>query len=332
VLDFIAEAKAAKVSERITCMLIGISTKTIQNWRRHGLRDRRKGSERVVQYRLSDVERQKCYDIATSKRFMDLTPEQIVAILAQEKTYIASASTFYRVLRDHQALEHRRESKKPRAGTPIEKIEVTGPNQVWSWDITWLKTDVLGVFKYAYSIIDLYDRTLIGWTIEDNESDEHAKHLFARIIRDLKVVPKIVHADNGHPMRGISLAVFLDRLMVTRSYSRPRCSNDNPFIESWHKTLKYSVGYPAFFTSLEHARTWFAKFVHWYNTEHLHSGLGYVTPMQKRTGSADTIYSTRNQTIREAMSRTPGRWRRRTTRTYGSKPVTAVYRPLTRSA
>lgn len=296
------------------------------------MRDLRKGSQRVVTHRLSPEERQRCYEVATCKRFADSTPEQIVAILAQERAYLASTSTFYRVLREYQALEHRRESKKPRAGTPIEKIEVTGPNQVWAWDITWLKTDVVGIFQFAYSIIDLFDRVLIGWTIESSESDEHAQRLFKRVTRDLKVVPKIVHADNGNPMRGVTLAVFLDRLMVSRSYSRPRCSNDNAFIESWHKTLKYSVGYPKFFTSIEHARTWFADFVHWYNTEHLHSGLGYVTPMQRRTGEADAIYSIRNQTIGDAMARNPGRWRKGIARTYGSDPVETVYRPISKSA
>lgn len=121
---------------------------------------------------------------------------------------------------------------------------VTAPNQVSSWDITWLKTDIQGLFKYAYNIIDLYDRSIVGWTVEDNESDEYAYRVFTRIIRDLNVVPKIVHADNGYPMRGVSLAAFLDKLMISRSYSRPRCSNDNSFVEAFHKTLKYTAGYP----------------------------------------------------------------------------------------
>jgi len=211
-------------------------------------------------------------------------------------------------------------------------LPVTGPNQVWSWDITWLKTDVSGLFLYAYSIIDLFDRSLIGWTIETTESEEHARRMFSRIIRDLGVCPRIVHADNGNPMRGVTLAVFLDSLMVVRSYSRPRCSNDNAFIESWHKTLKYTVGYPQFFTSLEHARTWYADFVHWYNTEHLHSGLGYVTPLQKRSGEALLIYDLRNRTIAEAMHRNPLRWRQLKSRVYGSRPVQAIYRPIVKSA
>jgi putative transposase len=270
--------------------------------------------------------------VAISQRFADATPEQIVATLCQENTYIASSSTFYRVLRKRKALEHRRESRKPREGTRPVLIPVTAPNQVWAWDITWLKTDVAGLFKYAYTIIDLYDRTLVGWTIEDNESDEHARTLFSRVVRTLGVRPEIVHADNGNPMRGASLAVFLDSQKVSRSYSRPRCSNDNAYMESWNKTLKYTVGYPRFFTSLNHARIWFADFVNWYNTEHLHSSLGYVTPMQRRTGTADPIYEMRNRTIAEAKARNPSRWRTGKTRSYKSLPVLTVYRPIQQTA
>ena len=126
--------------------------------------------------------------------------------------------------------------------------------QVWSWDITWLKSDIAGLFFYAYTIIDLYDRSIVGWTIEETESEEYARRLFMRVMRDLKVCPLIIHADNGNPMRGVTLAVFLDSLNISRSYSRPRCSNDNAFIESWHKTLKYTVGYPKFFTGIIRAR------------------------------------------------------------------------------
>jgi putative transposase len=238
----------------------------------------------------------------------------------------------YRLLRRNDALAHRRESRKPRASIAPKKIPVTGSNQVWSWDITWLKTEVRGIFTYAYSIIDLFDRSIVGWTIETAESEEHARRLFERIIRDLGVCPQIVHADNGNPMRGDTLAVFLDSLRVVRSYSRPRCSNDNAFIESWHKTLKYTVGYPKAFTSLEHARSWFADFVNWYNTEHLHSGIGYVTPSQKRSGEALHIYAARNRTMAAARLRNPLRWRLSKTMTYEARTVRAFYRPVAESA
>lgn len=332
ILDFVAEAKRLAVSERTTCLLIGITQRTIQNWRKLGLRDRRKGSARVVAHKLSSDEEERIYQVANSRRFADSTPEQIVAILAQEKTYYASASTFYRILRKREALEHRSESRKPRPGKRPAIIAVTAANQVWAWDITWLKTDVVGLFKYAYTIIDLFDRSIVGWAIEETESDDHASRLFARVTRNLGVYPEIVHADNGNSMRGVTLAVFLDSLKITRSYSRPRCSNDNAYMESWYKTLKYTVGYPRFFTSLEQARMWFADFVNWYNNEHLHSALGYVTPAQRRSGTADLIYAIRNQTLVEAQAKNPLRWRNKKTRSYGSEPVLAVYRPVSQTA
>jgi transposase InsO family protein len=292
-----------------------------------GSKDRRKGSNRKVSHRLSSHEEAAVLAVATSKRFTDITPDQIVATLACEGIYVASVSTFYRILRRHKALAHRRESRKPRKAVKPVYRDVTGPNQVWSWDITWLKTAVAGMFLYAYTIIDLYDRSVVGWAIETSESEEHSRRLFQRTIRDLGVCPMIVHADNGNPMRGVTLAVFLDSLMVTRSYSRPRCSNDNAFIESWHKTLKYSVGYPKYFESLGHAWCWFAEFINWYNTEHQHSGIGYVTPQQRRTGEAQEIYDRRNLTLNKARIRNPLRWRTAKTMIYGSLPVKAFYRP-----
>jgi len=328
ILLYIALAKGSGVSERSTCAFLDITPRTIQNWRKLGLKDRRKGSERHIPDKLTEAEEQAFYDVANTPRFQGKTPEQIYAILAQEGIYYGSVSTLYRILRKRKALEHRRESKKPRVSRPAEKYLVTAPNQVFSWDITWLKTDVQGLFKYAYTVIDLFDRSIVGWAIEDTESDEHSARLFRRIARDVGVLPEIVHGDNGHPMRGITLAAFLDKLQVSRSYSRPRCSNDNAFIEAYHKTLKYSVGYPKHFNSLESARAWYAEFVNWYNTEHLHSGLDYVTPHQMRFGEAEAIYAARNETINRAREKNPSRWKQENTREYKYIPVTFDWRPI----
>jgi transposase InsO family protein len=243
-------------------------------------------------------------------------------------TYFGSASTLYRILRNKNALRHRQESKKQISRSKPQLMTVTASNQIWAWDITWLRTDVQGQFKYAYTIIDLYDRVIVGWSIEENESDAHATALFRRVIRDQQVIPQFVHADNGNPMRGVTLASFLDKLLISRSYSRPRVSNDNAFIESWHKTLKYTVGYPKFFTSLEHARAWYADFIQWYNSNHLHSGLSYVTPLQCRTGEADGIYARRNETLREARKKNPSRWRQNKVRIYKLLQVNAPIRLL----
>lgn len=329
ILCFVGEAKSLGVAEKTTCKFLGLTARTIQNWRSKGLRDKRKGSSHPNnKWALSLEEWDALFAVAISKRFADSTPEQIVATLLQEGTYIASVSSMYRVLRKRKAITHRRESRKPSATGESAQITVKKPNEVWSWDITWLKTSVRGIFLYAYTVIDLFDRSIVGWSIETYESDELSKALFARITRDLMVIPVIIHADNGHPMRGMTLAVFLDSLLISRSYSRPRCSNDNAFIESWHKTLKYSVGYPSLFANVGTARIWYADFVHWYNNSHQHSGLAYATPMQVRTGKAEELFSQRNKTILEAKERNPQRWRTDKIRKYALPEVKTTYRPV----
>ncbi len=154
----------------------------------------------------------------------------------------------------------------------------------------------------------MYDRSIVGLSIETSESEEHATRLFKRIIRDLGVTSTIIHADNGNPMRGVTLAVFLDSLAIKRSHSLPRCSSDNVIIESWHKTLKSSVGRPDHFESLDDARTWYANFIHWYNTEHRHSAIGYVTPRTRHDGRDIQLFEKRNEVICAAVARTPLRW------------------------
>ena len=184
------------------------------------------------------------------------------------------------------------------------------------WDITWLKTDVKGIYKYAYVIEDLFDRGIVGWAIYENESDEHAKELFEEVCRKELAYPKYVHSDNGEAMKGITLVAFYYKLGIVPSFSRPRVSDDNPYIESFFKTLKYKCGYPKCFTSLEHARTWFADFIDWYNNQHIHSGLQYVTPKQKRTGEYISILNNRNQVIEKAKTAHPERWGSRSARKY----------------
>jgi len=262
------------------------------------------------------------FAMATCKRFADHTPEQVVATLAQESVYIASTSSMYRVLRRRNAMAHRSESRKPSATRESTEMIVTGPNQVWAWDITWLKTPVRGIFLYAYTVIDLFDRTIEGWCIETYESEGLSTLLFARITRDMKVAPQILMADNGHPMRGMTLAVFLDSLFIRRNYSLPRCSNDNAFIGSWHKTLKYSGEYPRMFENIEVARIWYADFVNWYNKCHRHSVLAYVTPMQARPGEAERLFSERNKTI---LAGNPLRWSTDRTRTYALPEVKTTF-------
>jgi transposase InsO family protein len=295
---------------------IGISGRTIQRWNKFGIDDKRKGAKKAIARKLSEQERDKLYCVACSEEFKDMNPHEIYNSLLDKGIYIASESTFYRVLRERKALAHRQETKEGSSRKKPDELRATEKNQVWMWDITWLKTSVKGVYYYAYVIEDLFDRSIVGWAIYETESDDHARELFELITQREGVCPEYVHSDNGGAMKGITLVAFYYRLGIIPSFSRPRVSDDNPFIESFFKTLKYRCGYPKFFTSIEHARNWFADFINWYNTSHMHSGLQYVTPIQKRKGLHHAIFANRNEVIAEAKKKHPSRWGKRDTKKY----------------
>ena len=332
VLDYIDAVRSEKVGLATVCRYLELLPRTIQNWRKIGLTDRRKGSQKVVAGKFNLDDELRLYQAATTARFADATPCQIIAKLLEEGSYYGSPSTLYRVLRSRNALKHRQESKKPVSSNGLNRILVTGPDQAWSWDITFLKTDVRGLFLYAYVIIDVYSRKIVGWTIEDHESDACAQVLFRRVLRDRHVLPVFIHADNGNPMRGATLGVLLDDLGVTRSYSRPRRSNDNAIIESWFKTLKYSVCYPSHFENIYQARVWFSAFADGYNNRHMHSGLDYVTPEEAHSGVALHLYDRRNKVLELARLANPGRWKQGKTMAYGHPPITSFYRPIKKAS
>jgi putative transposase len=290
------------------CEVLEVSVRTYQRWKRDGYIDRRKGASRTVRRKLSEEERQEILDQACSERFRDCTPYEIVAILAQEGTYLASVSTFYRVLRAAGKLHHRGESRPAHHHNAPPELIADGPNQVFSWDITYLKTAVSGIFLYAYLIIDVWSRKIIGWAVEAEESEGLAVQLFRSLVFRLGLRGVRLHSDNGHPMKGATILMTLYHLGVIPSFSRPRVSDDNPYSESLFKTLKYTVGYPKHFKDLTHAREWMASFIDWYNTKHLHSSIGYVTPQQRHDGSDMRILESRNRTIEAAYKKHPERW------------------------
>jgi putative transposase len=300
----------------VLCRYIGVSERTIQRWNLNGVDDKRKGAPKSVVRKLSESEREELYRIACSAEYTDLNPHEIYNSLLDKGIYLASESSFYRVLRDYNAVIHRRETKEGTSRKRPDELTATAKNQVWMWDITWLKTDVQGIYLYAYVIEDLYDRSVVGWSIHEHESDEHAKALFESVTQKEHASPQFVHSDNGNAMKGITLVAFYYRLGIVPCFSRPRVSDDNPFIEAFFKTLKYTCGYPKFFTSINHARKWFADFINWYNTSHMHSALQYVTPFQKRAGKHHLIYENRNRVLAEARQKHPSRWGSRETRTY----------------
>src|SRR5574344_2051596 len=199
---------------------LGISERTIQRWNKNGVDDHRKGSAKNVVRKLSESERDELYLVACSDEYKDMNPHEVYNSLLDKGIYFASESSFYRVLREKKALCHRRETKEGTSRKKPDELKATAKNQVWMWDITWLKTDVKGIYYYAYVIEDLYDRSIVGWMIFENESDVHAKELFEAACLKEKAHPKFVHSDNGEPMKGITLVAFYYQLGIIPSFSR----------------------------------------------------------------------------------------------------------------
>ena len=240
------------------CNILEISIRTLQRWEKECRADSRKGALKNIPRKLSDEERQNIINTACSGEFKELTPYEIVAILAENRVYIASESSFYRVLNAANMLHHRSNSKPcSKTGKPAE-LKATGPDQVWCWDITYLRSPVTGMFYYAYVIEDIFSRKIVGWEISTEESAEIAAALFARICLGRGLSGIKLHSDNGNPMKGATMLALLYRLGIMPSFSRPRVSNDNPYIESFFKTVKYTAGYPKCFGDIGHARSWFA--------------------------------------------------------------------------
>jgi len=248
--------------------------------------------------------------IANSDEFKDLNPHKIVVKLADSGRYIASESSFYRLLKTENLLAHRSKSR-PRENHPPRCLVAKAPNQVWSWDITYLSTLVRGKFYYLYMIEDILSRAIVGWRVAECESAYHSAQLMDPSCSEQNVKKDQInlHSDNGNPMKGATMLATLQKLGVTPSFSRPSVSNDNPFSESLFRTLKYVPMFPTRpFASLDEAREWVEKFVKWYNTEHLHSEIRYVTPLSRHIGLDREILNRRVQIYQEAKTRNPIRW------------------------
>lgn len=301
----------------MACKELGISRRTLQRWRSDAtpLEDQRPFAKRPApQNKLTVEETQEIVAVVNEPEFQSLPPSQIVPILADRGIYIASESTFYRVLKNHNLQHHRGRSKKP-SSKPISTHSATGPNQVWMWDITWIPGPARGIYFYLYLILDLYSRKIIAWDIWLEESAENASQLVRRAVlseqRSVPLTPLVLHSDNGSPMKGASLLETLYQLGITPSRSRPRVSNDNPYAESIFRTCKYRPNYPAAgFATLTKARTWVLAFVKWYNLEHRHSGLDFLTPHQRHSGMDQIILENRRKLYEQAKAAHPERWSR----------------------
>ncbi len=286
-----------------------ISQRSIQRWRREIKPDMRKGSVRNIPHRLTEDERQRIIEVSCSEEYRDCYPSEIVAKLAEKGVYIASEATFYRILKEERMLSHRRKSKAPgRREKP--RLAASGPDQVYSWDITWLKSDVAGLYFYLYLVVDIFSRMIVHWEIHDTESSAKAAEMLRKISARKCVRGITLHSDNGAPMKGYSMLAMMQALNVVPSFSRPRVSTDNPYSESLFRTIKYRFSYPERFSSIEAAQDWMKGFVYWYNREHLHSGISFVTPHDRHYGKDAMILEKRRSTYRKAYENNPGRWSR----------------------
>lgn len=309
-LSLIKQAVQAGARQALACRELGINPRTLQRWQ-HQAADGRPDAQRPAPAnKLSQEEQRAVIDAANRPGFASLTPHQIVPKLADEGIYIASQSTFYRVLKAAGQHARRGRSQPPRKHV-LTTHRADGPNQVWCWDITWMPSTVKGRFFYWYMMKDIYSRKLVVNEVHESESAEHASALLKRgcLKEQTAGRPLVLHSDNGTAMKGATMLASMHQLGVMPSFSRPRVSNDNAYAEALFKTAKYCPLWPERpFDTLDEARAWVQRFVHWYNEEHCHSALKYVTPGQRHRGEAGRLLAHRKAVYEAAKARNPERW------------------------
>lgn len=313
-LQLIDETVANGARLARACGELGLSVRTCQRWRCGAeLRsDGRPHAQRPTPAnKLSESERVQVLNIANEPRFADLPPTQIVPRLADEGRYIASESSFYRILREARQLAHR---SRARVAVHREAPRrcASAPNQLWCWDITYLPSGVRGQFFFLYLILDMYSRMIVGHEVHSYEAGEHAAALLERAALRERIAPDelTVHQDNGSIMRGSTFTAKLQSLGIAASYNRPGVSDDNAYAESLFRTCKYRPEYPQVFANLEHARAWALDFTRWYNHTHKHRNLKFVSPAERHCGADRAIFAARRAVYERARTQHPQRWSR----------------------
>lgn len=315
ILDAVAEAQRSGARLAVACRVAGISARSVERWReRPGGGDRRVGPQRRAANALTPREEARVLAVMTSTRYAGLSPKQLVPQLADEGLYLASESTMYRLQRRHGLRRGKRLVERTHVTRGSTMHRATGPNQVWSWDITWLPTVVRGRYWYLYVVMDVWSRRIVGWTVAASESQDIAAELILRVCQEGGVNPRglVLHSDNGKPMRGATMVSTLQWLGVVPSFSRPHVSDDNPYSEALFRTLKYTPAYPRLpFGDADAARRWVARFVDWYNREHRHSAIRYVTPDERHYGREPDVLAARRELYARARAANPERWSRK---------------------
>ena len=324
-ISLIEENVSIGGNRETACKILGINLSTYFRWKQQlkingNTCDLRPlASHPEPANKLSPAERALVLNTLHSSEFADTSPNEIVAKLADQGTYIASERTFYRILKEENELHHRGRSKSPVKREPPSHV-ATAPNQVWSWDITYLNGPVKGHYFFLYMILDIFSRFIVGWEVWEEQSSEHAKTLVSKAALAEHIAPNsmlILHSDNGSPMKAFDMLTKLQHLGIQPSFSRPHVSNDNPFSESLFRICKYRPDFLVNgFPSLEEARRWCKSFVDWYNFRHYHSGIKFLTPHQRHHLDWQNISHKRTDVYEAAKAKHPERWNGRSTRNW----------------
>ena len=313
-MQLIDEAVQAGARRATASAHAGVSVRSVQRWLHQPVDARALSVRPPPPNKFSGVERQALLDAACSAEFASLTPHQIVPKLADEGIYLGSESTFYRVLKAENLSRRRGRASVARRRMPTTH-RADAPNQLWCWDITWMPTTIRGRYFYWYMMKDVYSRKLVANEVWEAESGEHASALLTKacLIEGTAGHPLVLHSDNGSVMKGALMHAAMTTLKVDSSFSRPRVSNDNAYAEALFRTAKYCPMWPERpFDTVEEARVWVETFVAWYNDEHCHSGLKYLTPNQRHNGHADELLVKRRAVYEQAKAQNPARWSRKT--------------------
>jgi len=318
VLDKKVESFAARLGVIGACQAFGVNPRTFRHRRqvREGRPARRKPRSPTARSAhpaaLRVEEKLRILEELCSPRFYDLPPAQVFNTLLDEGSYLCSVRQMYRLLEEHGLSRERRRGGHARRGDyPLPRLKARGPNQCWTWDITKLPGPVKGLFYQLYTIMDIFSREVVGWTVATRESERIARELIRTTCERQGVTPEqlTLHADRGAPMMAHSMADLLEELGVHKSHSRPRVSNDNPYSEAQFKTLKYRPNYPQRFGSIQEARSWCRGFFDWYSYTHYHSGIGYLRPADLHAGRHHEILEHRQTVLDKAQASHPERFR-----------------------
>ena len=334
IISLIDEHIALGGKRDTACKILGINQSTYFRWK-NALKDT--GTTEDLRFtaihptpanKLNADERDNVLKVLNSSEFADSSPHQVVAILADRGEYLASERTCYRLLKEQDALKHRSRAKVPVKRDPPTHV-ATEPNQVWSWDITYMNGPIKGSFFFLYMIADIFSRFIVGWEVWEEQTGEHAKTLITRASLAEGITSKtlVLHSDNGTPMKSFTMLAKLEALGIEPSFSRPHVSNDNPYSESLFRTCKYRPLYPSNgFANLQEARDWCAEFVQWYNFEHHHSGINFLTPHQRHHCDWQEITRQRKAVFEAAKASHPERWNGRQTRNWDAPDMVYLNR------